>query len=76
MSSIPDVALPDETIAALLIREPRAGRILLSYGMHCVGCAIAPFETLAEVCAIYGVPVSRLLEDLRDTAGTETGNII
>ena len=47
-------AKADETVAELLAREPRAVRILLGHGMHCVGCAIARFETLAEVCAIYG----------------------
>jgi hypothetical protein len=33
--------------------------------MHCVGCAIAPFETLAEVCTIYGVPLGQLIVELR-----------
>ena len=36
----------------------------LNHRMHCVGCAIAPFETLAEVCCVYGVPLKRLLSDL------------
>jgi hybrid cluster-associated redox disulfide protein len=36
--------------------------------MHCVGCAIARFETLAEACAVYGVPVERLLDELRERA--------
>ena len=75
MSPIPDVALADEAVAALLIREPGAARVLLSHGMHCVGCAIAPFETLAEACLIYGVPLARLLEDLRGAGRTETGDI-
>ena len=66
MSPIPDVTHADEVVATLLAREPQAARILLSHGMHCVGCAIAPFETLAEVCVIYGVSLERLLADLRD----------
>ena len=40
-------------VAARLAREPRAARVLLRHGLHCVGCAIAPFETIAEICAIY-----------------------
>jgi hybrid cluster-associated redox disulfide protein len=39
--------------------------------MHCVGCAIAAFETLAEVCLVYGVPLEQLLEDLRHGASIE-----
>jgi hybrid cluster-associated redox disulfide protein len=55
-----------ETLSALLARNPRTARILLNHGMHCVGCAIAPFETLAEACAVYGVPVERLLVELSE----------
>lgn len=55
----------DEMVSALLTRNPRAARVFLNHGMHCVGCAIARFETLAEVCAAYGVPMERLLDELR-----------
>ena len=71
MSLAPDMSCADETVAALLAREPRAARILLSRGMHCVGCAIAPFETIAEICAIYGVSLEQLLVDLRDRCAPE-----
>ena len=71
MSLVPDVSDSDETVAALLAREPRAGRVLLDHGMHCVGCAIAPFETLAEICVIYGVSLEQLLVDLRDHCASE-----
>jgi hybrid cluster-associated redox disulfide protein len=66
MSLVPDVSYADETVAALLAREPRAARVLLDHGMHCVGCAIAPFETLAEICVIYGVSLEQLIVELRD----------
>jgi len=59
------VSYADETVAALLVREPRAARVLLDHGMHCVGCAIAPFETLAEICVIYGVSIEQLIAELR-----------
>jgi hybrid cluster-associated redox disulfide protein len=65
MSLAPDVSYADETVAALLAREPRAARVLLDHGMHCVGCAISPFETLAEICVIYGVSVEQLIVELR-----------
>jgi hybrid cluster-associated redox disulfide protein len=53
-----------DTIEVLLKRQPGAARILVDRGMHCVGCAIAPFETIAEACAIYGLPVEELLNAL------------
>jgi len=54
----------DDTIEALLTRQPGAARVLIDRGMHCVGCAIAPFETIREACAIYGVSVEELLNAL------------
>jgi hybrid cluster-associated redox disulfide protein len=54
----------DEMVSAVLTRQPRAARVLLNHGMHCIGCAIARFEPLAEACAIYAIPLERLLSDL------------
>lgn len=71
MSRLPDVSYANETVAALLAREPRAARVLLDHGMHCVGCAIAPFETLAEICVIYGVSLEQILVELRDHGASE-----
>ena len=75
MSLAPDMSCADETVAALLAREPRAARVLLSHGMHCVGCAIAPFETLAEICLIYGVSLEQLMVELRDGGAPERKEI-
>jgi hybrid cluster-associated redox disulfide protein len=75
MSLVPDVSYADETVAALLAREPGAARVLLDHGMHCVGCAIAPFETLAEICLIYGVSVEQLIVELRGYGASERKEI-
>ena len=69
MSLLPDVSYANETVAALLAREPRAARVLLDHGMHCVGCAIAPFETMAEICV--GVSLEQLIVELRDDCASE-----
>ena len=55
------------TVADVLLKRPLAARVLLHHRMHCVGCAIAPFETLAEACEIYGVAVQDLLAELNAT---------
>ena len=70
MAETPPTA--NNTIAALLAMHPAAARVLLNYRMHCVGCDIAPFETIADACAIYGVAVEELLADVdRAAPGTE-----
>jgi hybrid cluster-associated redox disulfide protein len=74
--SLPGVSKADETIAELLAREPEAARILLNHGMQCAGCAIAPFETLADVCSVYAVPLEQLLEDLRSSARAQDSDLV
>ena len=71
MSLVPDMDYADETVAALLARDPGAARVLLDHGMRCVGCAIAPFETLAEVCLIYEVSLVQFIGELRDRGASE-----
>jgi hybrid cluster-associated redox disulfide protein len=57
------------TIADVLLKRPVAARILVNHRMHCVGCAIAPFETLQEACEIYGVSLGDLLAELNAATG-------
>jgi hybrid cluster-associated redox disulfide protein len=52
------------TVAEVLARWPQTIPIFLRYRMICVGCPIAPFETLAEVAAIYDLDLSRFLSEL------------
>jgi hybrid cluster-associated redox disulfide protein len=61
----------DDTIDALLTRQPSAARVLIDRRMHCVGCAIAPFETIREACGIYAVSVGELLKALDRTPDAE-----
>lgn len=44
--------------------NPNAADILLSYGMHCLGCAIAHGETIGEAALVHGIDVNDLLRDL------------
>ena len=56
----------DTLIAEILEINPDAPEILLSYGMHCFGCAIAHGETLAEAVAVHGNDLEELLAKLNE----------
>ena len=43
--------------------NPKAGDILMNYGMHCLGCALAHGETVGEAADVHG---EKLLEELND----------
>ena len=56
---------PDTTVDEVLARRPLAAKVFLARRMHCVGCDLARFETLAEAAGIYGQPADDLVADLR-----------
>ena len=57
---------PDMTIREVLELKPAAARVLLSMGMHCLGCAIANSETLEEAAIAHGVDLNKLIEDIKN----------
>ncbi|MBE5743586.1 MAG: DUF1858 domain-containing protein [Clostridiales bacterium] len=44
--------------------NPNAPEILLSFGMHCLGCAIAHGETIGEAAQVHGIDVNELIDAL------------
>ena len=39
-------------------------RILMEFGMHCLGCPCATAESLEEACAAHGANVDELVDQL------------
>jgi hybrid cluster-associated redox disulfide protein len=54
----------DSTIFDLLKAKPEASEALFSFGMGCVGCAIARGETIREAAEAHGIPLPELLKAL------------
>lgn len=63
--------LAELTVAEVLDRWPQAIPVFLRHRLACVGCAMAPFDTLADVAAIYGLQLSRFLDELQQTIQRE-----
>lgn len=53
-------------IADCLKLNPNAAEILLSAGMHCIGCAMAHGETIAEAVSAHGEDLDNLLKKLNE----------
>ena len=53
-------------IADCININPESPRILMSYGMHCLGCAMAHGETIAEAVAVHGEDLDALLQKLNE----------
>ena len=65
MSDTPEV---DHSIDEILRRWPGAARALIRRGMACVGCVMAPFETIRDVARNYGIDEAALLRQMRSAA--------
>ncbi len=62
-----DKKITKDTIIAEIIQiNPNAGEILMNYGMHCLGCAIAHGETLEQAVAVHGADLEALLDELNN----------
>lgn len=56
----------DTLIADCLQINPNAVEILQGAGVHCVGCARAHGETIAEAVAVHGEDLDKLLAKLNE----------
>lgn len=62
-----NAALTELTVAELLTRWPEAIPVFLRHQMACVGCTMSPFETLADVTAVYDIQLSQFIDELQET---------
>ena len=56
---------PDTNVEAVIDCCTRVANVFVQRRMHCVGCSMACFETVADVCAIYQQALDAVLNDLR-----------
>ena len=56
----------DTRIGELLEIDADVAPILLSIGMHCLGCPASQNETIEEAAAVHGVNVDELVKALND----------
>lgn len=56
---------PDLPLAVLFCRWPAIAHVFLSRRMVCFGCPIAPFHTVSDACAEYGLDEALFRAELR-----------
>ena len=54
----------DMTIAEAIKLKPMIAGLLMSKGMHCIGCVIAQGETLEQAAEVHGLNPDELLQEL------------
>ncbi|GHU65442.1 disulfide oxidoreductase [Clostridia bacterium] len=54
------------TINEVIKLDRKLSKVLLEFGMHCIGCPHAMAETLAEAGAAHGIDVDEMVSKLND----------
>ena len=54
----------DMTIGEMLRKNPEVAPVLMSAGMHCVGCPSAQGETLEEAAMVHGMNIEDLMSKI------------
>ncbi|OGC08587.1 disulfide oxidoreductase [candidate division WOR-1 bacterium RIFOXYA2_FULL_36_21] len=55
------------TIAEIIKIKPQSASVLMSHGMHCLGCVIAQGETLEQAAEVHGIDSDELLKAINGT---------
>jgi hybrid cluster-associated redox disulfide protein len=55
---------PESTVAAVMDARPETVAVFVRRRMHCPGCVMSRFMTLAEAAESYGLDASALLAEL------------
>lgn len=63
-----DILRLDQPVEEIMGRWPATARVFIRRKMACVGCIMAPFQTLAAAARSYGIAESELLEEMREVA--------
>lgn len=56
----------DMTFQEALEKAPEAGEIMGKFGLHCIGCHIAPMETIEQGCQAHGLKEEDLNKMLKE----------
>lgn len=54
----------DMTIQEVVFKHPELMEVFMGYGLHCMGCAIAQFDTIEAGARAHGIHPEYLLKDL------------
>lgn len=61
----------DITIGELVRNHPNTVKVLMGFGLGCVGCPSAQAESIAEACGVHGLEVEEMMEALNKVIDEE-----
>ncbi len=68
----------DMKLGEVIKKYPSSAAVMLEYGLHCIGCHVAEWESLEEGCKAHGITkedMEKMLDELNSSAVIE-GKIV
>lgn len=56
----------DSVIGDILDYDSTTAQYFLAMGMHCLGCPASRGESIEQACAVHGVDVNELIEQINN----------
>lgn len=58
-------------VGEIVMKHPEAIEVLLSIGMHCLGCPASQAESLEEACMVHGMDPAKVVEAINERIAAE-----
>lgn len=69
---MPEMSITREMpIGDVVKSHPETVPVFMQHGLHCIGCAVAAFESIEEGAVAHGIDVDALMKDLNEAAAKE-----
>lgn len=59
----------DMPIGTVVKAHPETVPVFFKHGLHCIGCHVAAYESIADGALVHGIDVNALMKDLNDAVG-------
>ena len=59
------------SFSEVLSKYPQSAEVMMSYGLHCIGCQVAAFETIQQGAKAHGMSdkeLNKMIDDLNKAA--------
>ena len=61
---MPETITKEMPIGDVVRAHPETIEVFSKHGLHCIGCAVAAFESIAEGASVHGIDIDALVADL------------
>jgi len=61
-----DLVSKDMNLRELLQKYPDSARVFSAYGIGCIGCSMANYETIEQGIGAHGIDINDFMKDLNE----------